>query len=260
MNLGIKGKNAVVTGGTHGIGRAIALALAEEGCNVAVCSRNKTRVDKTVKAIKAKKVKSIGLPADVLIPSDIENMMKTVLDSWGTVHILVNNVGGGGRWGSDDVIKTSEEIWYDVFNKNAMAAVRFTKLVLPYMKKQKWGRVVTVSSTVGFEGNGRPWYTIAKTAEIILMKSLGLNQEFTRKGITFNCICPGPIMILDTGWATEKKKNKKSFEKIIGEKLALGRMGTPEEVANVVTFLCSEQASLVNGAAIIVDGGGSRII
>ncbi len=123
MDLGLKGKYALVTGGSHGIGRSIALALAEEGCNVAICARKKDWIEQTVAELKAKGVKNMGISADVLIPEDINPVMKAVIDSWGTIHILVNNVGGGGRWGSPIVEETSEQVWLDVYNKNALAAI-----------------------------------------------------------------------------------------------------------------------------------------
>lgn len=260
MHLGINGKYALVTGGSHGIGRAIALSLAEEGCNVAICARNKERLKKTVEEIKAKNVESMGISADVLIPSDIKKAMKKVLTSWKTIHILVNNVGGGGRWGSESVEETSEDVWLDVYGKNMMAAVRFIKLTLPYMRKQKWGRIVTISSTCGRDGVGRPWYTTAKGAEILLMKSLGLKHDLVANGITFNSVNPGAIMIPDTGWEREMRKNPKEFKDMLKKEFPLGRLGTPDEVANVVLFLCSDKASLVNGASINVDGGACKCI
>ena len=115
MELGIKDKYALITGGSHGIGRSIALSLAEEGCHVAICARNLDRLNETVKAIEARGVKAIGVQADVLRPVDIEKVISTVIQAWGSIHILVNNVGGGGRWGSEVVEETSEEIWIDVF-------------------------------------------------------------------------------------------------------------------------------------------------
>ena len=258
MDLGIKGKYALVTGGTHGIGLAIALALADEGCNVAVCSRNQARVARAVADLKARGVEGIGLCADVLIRSDIERVMKAVIGSWGTIHILVNNVGGGGRWGSPIVEETPEEVWIDVYNKNAMAAVRFTMRAIPFMRKQKWGRVITITSVYGREGGGRPWFNMAKTAQTTLMKNLALNYDLARDGITFNSVAPGCIMIPDTGWDYEQKKDPEAFKKMLDEKFPLGRLGTPEEVASVVVFVCSEQASLLNGASIPVDGAEGR--
>lgn len=254
MDLALKGKYALVTGGSHGIGKSIAMELAEEGCHVAICARDKERVEKAVSEIKTNGVDGIGISADVLIPADIERVMKMVIDSWGTIHILVNNVGGGGRWGSDEVEATSENVWVDVYNKNALAAVRFTMKAIPFMRKQKWGRVVTISSIYGYEGGGRPWFNMAKSAEISLMKSLAMCPYLARDGITFNTVAPGAIMIPDTGWETEKKRNPEVFKKTVENQLPLGRLGTPEEVANVVVFLCSEKACLMNGACIPVDG------
>ena len=258
MDLGLKGRYALVTGGSHGIGRSIALALAEEGCNVAICARKKDWIEQTVAELKAKGVKNMGISADVLIPEDINPVMKAVIDSWGTIHILVNNVGGGGRWGSPIVEETSEQVWLDVYNKNALAAIRFTMKAIPFMRKQKWGRVITISSIYGREGGGRPWFNMAKSAEISLMKTLAMTHYLIRDGITFNSVAPGGIMIPDTGWDRERKENPEEFEKMVDRQFPLGRLGTPEEVASVVVFLASEKASLVNGASIPVDGAEGK--
>lgn len=258
MDLALKGKYALVTGGSHGIGRSIALTLSEEGCNVAICARNKERLEETVLELKARGVQSIGIPADVMILADIERVMKTIIGSWGTIHILVNNVGGGGRWGSDEVEETPGDVWRDVYHKNALAAVQFTMKAIPFMRKQKWGRVVTISSIYGREGGGRPWFNMAKSAEISLMKTLAMNADLVRDGITFNSVAPGAIIIPDTGWDYEQKKDPEAFKKMVDNQFPLGRLGTPDEVANVVVFLCSEKASLVNGASIPVDGAEGR--
>jgi 3-oxoacyl-[acyl-carrier protein] reductase len=258
MDLKIKGKYALVTGGTHGIGRSIALALADEGCNVAVCSRNKERVENTISELRVKGVDCIGIQADVMNKADIDNAMKTIIGQWGTIHILVNNVGGGGRWGSDIVEETKEEVWMEVYNKNALAAIRFTMLAIPFMRKQKWGRVVTITSIFGREGGGRPWFTMAKTSQTSFMKALAMKHYLSKDGITFNSIAPGAIMIQDTGWEKAMKENPKETEEFINRELPLGRFGTPDEVANVVVFICSENASLLNGVSIPVDGGQSK--
>ena len=258
MDLGIKGKFAIVTGGSHGIGRSIALALAEEGCNVAICARNTARVQEVAKEIKTKGTESLGLIADVMVLDDIEKVIKTVIEAWGKIHILVNNVGGGGRWGSEKVEETREDVWLDVYNKNALAAIRFTTRAIPYMKEQKWGRIITIASVYGREGGGRPWFNMAKSAEISLMKTLAMKPDLVRNGITFNSIAPGAVIIPNTGWEKEQKENPSEFKKMVDRQFPLGRLGTPEEVANVVSFICSEKASLVNGACISVDGGESK--
>jgi len=258
MNFGIRGKYALITGGSRGIGQSIALALAGEGCNIAICSRNKSRIQATVGLIKTKGVECLGIVADVLAPNNIDRVVKKIIDSWGTIHILINNVGGGGRWGSELVEEVPEDIWIDVYNKNALATVRFTMRLIPFMRKQRWGRIVTISSIYGREGGGRPWFNMAKSAEISLMKTLALSHYLARDGITFNSIAPGAIMIPDTGWEKEQRKNPKKIEKMLNAQFPLGRFGTPEEVANVVAFLCSKKASLINGACIAVDGGEGK--
>lgn len=257
MNLGLSGKNVVVTGGTHGIGLATALTFAKEGSNVAVCSRTKERVESAVQTLHKINENCFGLQVDVLNPSDINTFCISVIKKWKTIHILINNVGGGGRWGREIVEETPDDVWIDVYNKNAMAAVRFTVFFLPFMRKQKWGRVVTVASKYGREGGGRPWFNMANSAEISLMKTLSMNPDLVRDGVTFNSVAPGGIMIPGTEWEAEMSKNPNEFNKMIMNQFPLGRMGTPGEVANVIAFICSEKSSLLNGAAIPIDGGES---
>lgn len=258
MNLGIKNKYALVTGGTHGIGKAIALGLAEEGCNVAVCSRTLSRVQETQEQLKAKGVDCLALQADVTIQEDVNRVFNQIIKKWGTLHILVNNVGGGGRWGKEDVISTDEKIWQEVYDKNVVSSIRFIRLFVPYMRKQKWGRVVNITSLYGREAGGRPWFNIAKTAQTALIKNFSLNKDIVRDGITFNSVAPGGIMIPDTGWQEEQEKDPVVFKAMLDEKFPLGRMGKPEEVANLVIFICSEKASLINGASIPADGSEGK--
>lgn len=258
MNLGIKGKYALITGGSHGIGRSTAIALAEEGCNIALFSRNKDYVEETLARVREKKVDCIALQADVMIKSDVKRVMDTIIKKWGTIHILVNNVGGGGRWGSDKVEETKEEVWLEVYEKNALAAIRFTTWAIPYMKKQKWGRVITITSIFGREAGGRPWFAMAKTAQTSMMKALAIKRDLAGEGITFNSVAPGAIMIPDTGWEKALKEKPEEVEQFIKNELPIGRFGMPEEVANVVVFMCSEKASLLNGTSVPVDGGQSK--
>ena len=253
MELELKGKNALVTGGSHGIGRSIALALADEGCNVAICARRYSRIEKVVGELKERGVEALGIRGDVLVHADINRITKAVIEAWSGIHILINNVGGGGERVEKSTEETSEDVWLDVYNKNVLAAIRFTMWAIPFMRKQKWGRVISISSIQGKEGGGRPWYNVAKSAEISLMKSLAIQRYLTRSNITFNTVSPGAIMIPDTGWARGIENNPERLDKF-----PLGRLGTPEEIANVVVFLCSDKASLVNGACVAVDGGESR--
>lgn len=258
MNLGIKDKYALVTGGSRGIGREVAFALAEEGCHVAICSRSDDARNATFKQLLKIGVKSIELQADVTLACDAVKVINIINKAWGGIDILINNAGGGGRWGSPSVEDTPENVWEEVYQKNALASVRFTRLVIPYMRRKKWGRVVTITSVYGREGGGRPWFNMAKSAQTSMMKTLGMNHDLARDGITFNSVAPGAIAIPGTGWDDERIKDPEAFEKMVRENYPLGRLGTPREVASVVTFLCSEAASLINGASIAVDGAESR--
>ncbi len=208
MNLELQGKKALVTGGSKGIGKAIVNSLLQEGVEVTVVSRTEgMKID----------VETGSLDA---IPRDFD--------------IVINNVGGGGRWGTEEYESFKE--WDMVYKKNAGIATQLTMKCLPYMKNKKWGRVITISSIYGKEAGGRPWFVMAKAAEIALMKSLAGKYE----GITFNTVAPGYI---DVG-------------KPIPEQPKF--LGKPEDVASLVAFLCSDKAKFVNGACITVDGGESR--
>jgi len=257
MEIGLRGKKALVTGATHGIGREISLLLAQEGVDVAFLSRNEENLKAQEKLLLDYPINTLSLKCDVLIPSEINIAWQNVVKCWGGIDILINNVGGGGRWGSEDPINTSISVWNEVLQKNLGATTQFTMLAIPAMLKNKWGRVITITSTHGTYIAGRPWFNVAKVAQSTLMKNLSRQQNFSRNGITFNCVAPGAIMIPETGWDNFKKNSPVEFEEFI-TKLPLGRLGTPREVAEVVLFLCSNQACLVNGASIIVDGGESN--
>lgn len=257
MDLGLQGKRALVTGGTHGIGLSIARRLGAEGCRVAVCSRTIERVNATLHELRTNKIECLGETADVASEEDIRRVMTAIEHSWGGIDILVNNAGGGGRWGLEDVIATPENIWREVYDKNAFAAIRFIRRAVPHMRANHWGRIVTITSIHGVAGGGRPWFNMAKTAQTALMKNLARNRDLVRDGITFNSVAPGAIQIPDTGWDEEARQDPEAFKARLDKDFPLGRLGTPEEVADVVAFVCSVRASLLNGATILVDGGES---
>lgn len=261
MDLGIKGKSALVTGAGRGIGRAIALALAKEGCHVAICARTAGDVSRTAADICSVGVEGKGIVADATDPAAPKRVIAELAASFGRLHILVNNLGGGGRWGGH-FSDTADETWLEVYQKNVMAAVRFTRLAMPFMLKEKWGRVVAITSIYGREagppGEIRPWYAAAKTAETSLIKTLAMDPNLVRKNITFNSVAPGLVLSPDTALAEDYERNSDAWRETLNRDYPLGRFGTPEEVADAVVFLCSERAGLINGVSLAVDGGQGR--
>jgi 3-oxoacyl-[acyl-carrier protein] reductase len=260
MDLGLYGKLALITGGTHGIGFATALALAREGCQLIVCSRSPDRLNHALDKLCALSAGHRAYRFDALDRTSVDGLVARVEeDHPNGIDILINNVGGGGRWGNEDVLANDIKIWDEVYQKNVGVAIRLTTAFLPAMLKKNWGRVVGVTSIYGRYCGGRPWFSVAKFAETAFFKSFASNREFIRKGITFNTVAPGSIMIPNTGWAKEKENDPAGFQNRIEADFPLGRLGDPEEVADVITFLCSHRASLVNGASILVDGGESPV-
>ena len=229
MNLGLEGKYVLVTGGSRGIGFSIAASFKNEGCKVAILSRDPHSEQCT-------DMFDLVIKCDVGVVEDLKHAIGVIQEAWDGVDIVVNNVGGGGRWGKESIYETEINTWHEVYQKNAMAAVYFTRAFLAEMTKRGWGRVVTISSIYGREGGGRPWFNMAKAAEISLMKCMAQYKDL--RGITFNSVAPGYINVRGKPYHDEA--------------------GKPEDVADLVTFLCSERASFINGSCIAIDGGEGR--
>jgi 3-oxoacyl-[acyl-carrier protein] reductase len=248
MDLGIAGKVALVTAGTRGIGLGIANALAAEGVRVAVAARTEVDVKRTAAALGG-----LGIVADLLTEAGCRTAVSETEQSLGPVDILINNLGvrAGSSW-SD----TGPAEFVAAFAGNVGVSVRMTELVLPGMLLRGWGRVVVISSIWGRESGGAPAYNAAKAAEISFVTSLA--REVASKGITVNAIAPGSILWDGGGWQRRQKADPEATAELVRREMPLGRFGTVEEVATLVTFVCSQQASLVNGASIAVDGSQSR--
>lgn len=251
-------KVVFITGGSHGIGRAIAISLAKEGCKISICARDKTKIEDTILALNIYTPDVMGLyNIDALKKEQLEYAIDKTIEKFDTIHYLINVVGGGGRWGNELPHLTDEKVWYEVYEKNAMAAMHCTMKVLPYMLKQKFGRVITISSTCALKDGARPWFGMAKVAEVSLMKNLSLVKEYSRNNITFNTVAPGAVDVPDTGWDKLKIEKPDEYNKFL-EELPINRLVTPEEVANVITFLCSGLSSGINGSYIVVDGSETK--
>jgi len=248
VDLGIAGKVALVTASTRGIGLAIAQALASEGARVAIAARTESDVKRT-----AESLGGLGIAVDLMAEDGPRRAVEQTVSGLGPIDILVNNLGlrAGSSW-SDTGAKEFET----AFEGNVTVSVRMSQLVLQGMVDRGWGRIVTITSVWGRETGGAPAYNAAKAAEISFTKSLA--HEVAAKGVTVNAVAPGSILWSGGGWDRRQKADPEGIAGFIRHEMPLGRFGTVEEVASVVSFVCSKQASLVNGAVIAVDGGQSR--
>lgn len=248
MDLGIAGKVALVTAGTRGIGLAIAQALSREGVRVSVAARTADEVDRT-----AASLGGFGVAADLMKEEGGRRAVAETEDRLGPIDILVNNLGlrAGSSW--DDTGPAEFDL---AFQGNVSVSVRLTQLVLPGMIARGWGRVVAITSVWGRETGGAPAYNAAKAAEISYVKSLA--REVASKGVTVNAVAPGSILWPGGGWDRRQQADPQGIADFVRREMPLGRFGTVDEVATLVAFVCSKQASLVNGACISVDGGQSR--
>ena len=249
MDLGLRDKVAIVTGGSRGIGRAIALALAAEGCNIAICARGEEKLRETEAEIKASGVRTFAMPVDVTDGAVVDAFIGAAASELGGIDILVNNAGGS-KQGDDD------ETWNDVLDVNLMAAVRASRAVVPHMRARGGGSIVHITSIYGRESGGAATYNAAKSAMTSHAKSLGL--QLAGEGIRVNSIAPGSIRFPGGGWDRRVQSDPEGMERFVKSNIAAGRFGTPEEVANAVVFVCSPAASWITAASINVDGGQSR--
>jgi 3-oxoacyl-[acyl-carrier protein] reductase len=248
VDLGIAGRVALVTGGTRGIGLGIAQALAAEGCRVSVVARGDADVERT-----ATSLNGFGVAADLLTEQGCSRAVEATEKALGPVEILVNNIGAraGSTWADTGPLEFEA-----AFDGNLGVSLRMTQLVLKGMLDRGWGRVVVISSVWGRESGGAPAYNAAKAAENSLVKSLA--RDVASKGVTVNAVAPGSIMWAGGGWHRRREADPEGIADFVRRDMPLGRFGSVDEVASVVAFVCSQQASLVNGACISVDGGQSR--
>jgi 3-oxoacyl-[acyl-carrier protein] reductase len=246
------GKVAVVTGASRGIGAAIAVALAREGCSLTVnYNRNEEKARNVVEAIKAVKSRAIAVKCDVSIRREVDAMFKTTVDDFGKVDILVNNAGIAVM---APILDTTDDVWDRTLNTNLRSVLLCTQAAAKYMMQQRYGKIVNISSNSGFGIAcwGETAYAASKAGVIQLTKSTAL--ELGQHGINVNCIAPGAI---DTEMLRGDLTEEKYAELIEGRKKisSLGVIGRPEDIANAVLFFASDDSRFITGKTLLVDGG-----
>ena len=246
MDLGIENKNAIVTGGSVGIGAAIALALAREGCNVAInYRRHDTEANAVVAKIEALGRRGLAVKADVTSYADAQHMVETVVATFGRLDIMVCNAGI--NW--DGVIwKMTEQQWDTVINTNLKGYFNYNKAAALVFKDQKSGKIVNISSINGIRGKfAQTNYAASKGGEIAMSKSLA--RELGKFNVNVNVVAPGMVM-------TEMAEHiPPEFLTKAMDETALGRFATAEECADLVAFLCSDRARHITGEVVKIDGG-----
>lgn len=261
MDLGIGNKVALVAASSQGLGKAVATGLAHEGAKVVMCSRNKEAIRAAAEDVK--KIASaevIAVQADLTVPSDIKRLVAQTAETFGAIHILVNNAGGPPAGIFADM---SDDHWQRAVDLTLMSSVRLTRATLPFMRKQEWGRVINITSV----SVKQPINELLLSNSLrlsVLGWSKTLSNQVAKDGILVNCVCPGwtrterVIEIFDARAKTHGTTSD-AVEASITAGIPMARLGKPDELANLVVFLASEKASYMTGTSIQVDGGAVQI-
>ena len=250
--MGLAGRRAIVTGGTRSIGRAIAERFAEEGCAVAICARDARRLDEAVTALKQRGVAATGAALDVADGAKLKAWIATAAGELGGLDILVANVSALAEGSSAADFKRAFEV-------DLLGTVNAVEAALPYLEQSDSGAIVAIDSISGVEdyGFGEVAYGASKAALLFYMKSLA--NHLAPKGIRANVVSPGTIYCKGGVWHQTEQNDPLAFQKALAAN-PMRRMGTPEEIANVVAFVASPRASFMAGANVVVDGAFTRRI
>lgn len=260
MELGLKDRVAVITGGSTGIGLAVGRGLAAEGVRVALAARDGDRAQREAVAIAEKfGTDALGLATDVTAPADLERLAAVVDDRFGGADILINNAGTGTN---ETIMEASDEKWQHYWDLHVMAAVRLSRALVPGMRRRGGGVILNNASICATQPLGHePIYNVTKAALVMLSKTLA--NELIGDGIRVNVVNPG--LVMTAGWIEPARKQagdawQAYLEDIAREKAPIGRFATPEEMADFFVFLCSDRAAYCVGSTYYVDGGWLGVV
>ncbi|HXZ88953.1 MAG TPA: SDR family oxidoreductase [Candidatus Binataceae bacterium] len=262
MDLGLKGKVALVTGGSKGLGRAIAEELAKEGADISICARGKQDLEKAVEALRGYGVRVHAVTADVANAADTAKVIDSTIRELGRIDILVNNAGDA--W-LTHALNTTDEEWRYCLEVNLMSAVRFTRAVAPHMRKQGGGRIINLSTVSAHTPlQTMDDYSSAKAGILAFSKSVAF--ELAPDNILVNCVCPALIhsplweKIADSAVGLFGKSRDEVYQNLANQFVPLKRFGNAPEVSGLVAFLASERSSFITGSRFDVDGGMTKSI
>jgi 3-oxoacyl-[acyl-carrier protein] reductase len=248
MDLGLNGKRAVVTGGTRGIGRAITETLAREGCDVGICARSEDAVKQTVASLEALGVRCTGSAIDVAQGEGLRSWIESAANTLGGIDILVPNVSAMD-------IGAGPESWKRGFELDILGTVNTVEAALPFLKKSGTGAITVVCTTAAVQVEGPQAYAGVKAALIPYIK--GLAVQLAPENIRANLVSPGTIYFEGGVWQKIQKHAPEMYNNAL-QRNPMGRMGTPQEVANAVVFLSSPASSFISGTNLICDGALTR--
>jgi 3-oxoacyl-[acyl-carrier protein] reductase len=257
LELGLKGKIAVITGGSDGIGLATALRLAREGADVAVCARRKEPLDQAAARLREAGAQVLAVPADMSKKADIDRFVKAVIDRFGRIDILVNNAGTSAR---GKFLEIEDDAWSADLELKVFGAIRCTRLAVPYMKKQGGGRIINITISSAKQPGAESYPTsVSRAAGLALTKAL--SKEYAADNILVNTVCIGKIKSgQHERRFTRQGVSAEDYYRQTAKDIPLGRVGEAEEVANVIAFLASSAASYVTGTSVNLDGGISGVL
>jgi 3-oxoacyl-[acyl-carrier protein] reductase len=255
MELGLTGKVAVVTGASRGIGRAIALGLAAEGCRVVIGARGAEALEAVAAEARAAGGEATAVPGDLTLPGSAERLIGRATEAYGGLDLVVNNLGGSAP-ANKPFMETEPKDWRGVVALNLYPAVETSRLAVPAFRQRGGGGIVMIASIYGRESGGYAGYNAVKASLISLTKSL--SRELAPDNVRVNAVAPGSILFPGGSWERRQQADPEGIADFVKRDIPAGRFGRPEEVADVVVFLCSERAAWVNGACIPVDGSQGR--